>query len=41
MIDDTLQEEMLEAPLIIKGFVDNEPLCNYERYMTELLNLIT
>lgn len=29
---------MLDAPLIIHGFVNDEPKCNYERYMTELLN---
>ena len=38
MIDKTLQEKMLDAPLIIHGFVNDEPKCNYERYMTELLN---
>lgn len=31
-------EKMLDAPLIIHGFVNDEPKCNYERYMTELLN---
>ena len=34
----TLKEKMLDAPLIIHGFVNDEPKCNYERYMTELLN---
>ena len=29
---------MIDAPLIIHGFVNDEPKCNYERYMTELLN---
>ncbi len=38
LIDKTLQEKMLDAPLIIRGFVNDEPKCNYERYMTELLN---
>ena len=38
MIDPTLQEKMLDAPLIIKGFVDDEPECNYELYLTELIN---
>lgn len=38
MIDRTLQERMLDAPLIIQGYVDNEPECNYELYLTELLN---
>lgn len=38
MIDKTLMEKMLDAPLIIHGFVNDEPKCNYERYMTELLN---
>ena len=32
---------MLNAPLIIHGFVNDEPKCNYERYMTELLNCST
>lgn len=41
MIDKTLQEKMLDAPLIIHGFVNDEPKCNYERYMTELLNCST
>ena len=38
MIDPTLQEKMLDAPLIIKGFVNGEPECNYELYLTELVN---
>ena len=38
MIDKTLREKMIDAPLIIHGFVSDEPKCNYERYMTELLN---
>ena len=38
MRDDTLQEKMLDAPLIIHRFVNDEPKCNYERYITELLN---
>lgn len=38
MIDSTLQEKMLDAPLIIKGFVNDEPECNYELYLTELIN---
>lgn len=29
---------MLDAPLIIHGFVNDEPKCNYEKYLTELLN---
>lgn len=29
---------MLEAPFIIHDFVNNEPNCNYERYLTELIN---
>jgi len=41
VIDKTLQEKMLDAPLIIHGFVNDEPKCNYERYMTELLNCST
>lgn len=38
MIDPTLQEKMLDAPLIIEGFVNDEPECNYELYLTELIN---
>lgn len=38
MIDETLQEKMLDAPLIIHDFVNDEPRCNYEQYLTELLN---
>ncbi|MBQ6419950.1 MAG: hypothetical protein IJK02_02640 [Clostridia bacterium] len=38
MIDRTLLEKRLEAPLIIQGYVNDEPKCNYERYLTELLN---
>ncbi len=41
MIDKTLKEKMLDAPLIIRGFVNDEPKCNYERYMTEWLNCST
>ena len=29
---------MLDAPLIIKGFVNDEPECNYELYLTEFIN---
>lgn len=38
MIDKTLQEKILDAPLIIQNYVNNETECNYERYLTELLN---
>ena len=38
MIDKTLCEKKLEAPFIIQGFVNDEPKCNYERYLTELIN---
>ena len=38
MIDPTLQEKILDAPLIIKCFVNDEPECNYELYLTELIN---
>ena len=38
MIDPTLQEKMIDAPLIINGFVNDEPECNYELYLTELIN---
>ena len=39
MIDTTMQAKELEAPLIIKGFVKNDPECNYEIYLRELLNV--
>lgn len=29
---------MLDAPLIIQDYVNDEPECNYERYLTELIN---
>ncbi len=38
MIDLSLCEKMLEAPMIIKGFVYNDPICNYEKYLTEIIN---
>lgn len=38
MIDPTLQEKMLDAPLIIQSYVNDEPKCNYERYLIELIN---
>ncbi len=38
MIDKTLQERILDAPFIIRDYVNDEPECNYERYLTELLN---
>ncbi len=38
MIDKTLQEKILDAPFIIRDYVNDEPECNYERYLTELLN---
>ena len=31
--------QLLSAPLIIKEFVSNEPNCNYEIYLRELLNV--
>jgi hypothetical protein len=39
MIDATMQATELEAPFIIKGFVKNDPECNYEIYLRELLNI--
>lgn len=30
---------MLGAPVTVRNFVKNDPLCNYEFYMVELLNL--
>lgn len=38
MIDKSLCEKILDAPLIIQKFVDGESKCNYELYLTELLN---
>ena len=33
-----LMLRMLEAPVTVRNFVKNDPLCNYEFYMVELLN---
>ena len=33
-----LMLRMLDAPVTVKNFVRNDPLCNYEFYMVELLN---
>ena len=30
--------KMLEAPVTVRNYVKNDPLCNYEFYMVELLN---
>ena len=38
MADKTLCEKLMEAPYIIHGFVNDEPKCNYEKYLTELIN---
>lgn len=38
MIDKTLYEKKLDAPLIIRDYVNDDPKCNYERYLTELVN---
>lgn len=38
MIDKTLREYALPAELIISDFVQNEPDCNCEKYMLELIN---
>lgn len=38
MIDKSLREKILDAPFIIRDYVNDEPECNYERYLTELLN---
>lgn len=38
MIDKSLCEKILDAPFIIRDYVNDEPKCNYERYLTELLN---
>ena len=34
-----LMLRMLGAPVTVRNFVKNDPLCNYEFYMVELLNL--
>lgn len=34
-----LMLRMLAAPVTVRNFVKNDPLCNYEFYMVELLNL--
>ena len=33
-----LMLRQLDAPVTVKNFVRNDPLCNYEFYMVELLN---
>lgn len=33
-----LMLKMLDAPVTVRNFVRNDPLCNYEFYMVELLN---
>ena len=38
MNDTTLKLHLLEAPLIIQNFVAGEADCNYEKYLTEILN---
>lgn len=38
MLDQTMRAKLLPAPLIISDFVYNEPNCNYELYLLELLN---
>lgn len=38
MLDLKLKAKLLEAPMIIKGFVKGEAQCNYEIYLRELLN---
>lgn len=38
MLDQTMRAKLLPAPLIISDFVHNEPNCNYELYLLELLN---
>lgn len=41
MPDPTLRLQLLEAPLIINGFVQGDRRSNYEYYLTELLNCST
>jgi len=38
MIDSALREKMLDAAFIIRDFVTGETNCNYELYLTELIN---
>lgn len=38
MLDQTMRAKLLPAPLIISRFVHNEPKCDYELYLLELLN---
>lgn len=38
MLDKTMRAKLLPAPLVISGFVHNEPKCDYELYLLELLN---
>lgn len=38
MLDQTMRAKLLPAPLVISGFVHNEPKCDYELYLLELLN---
>lgn len=39
VIDPTMKGTLLPAPLIIKGFVHGEDICNYELYLLELINI--
>ena len=38
MLDKTMRAKLLPAPLIISDYVHNEPNCNYELYLLELIN---
>jgi len=38
VIDPTMKATILPAPLIIKGFVHGENICDYELYLRELIN---
>ena len=38
MNNTSLTFQLLEAPLIIKNYVKSDPVCNYEIYITEIIN---
>lgn len=41
MNNTALHYQILEAPLVIKRFVANDPACNYEKYLIEFINAST
>lgn len=38
MVDNTLTAHILPSEFLIRGFIRNEPDCNYEKYMLEFIN---